>query len=111
MLCLKETQKYILILMFFLIILLPSKIDADEKNINRLLNNQAVVSRQIMCILEKSPCDQLGRQLKAALPEVITRKCRNCSPQQAQSAQKLTSFLQARYPDVWAMLLKKYQNV
>ncbi|EDW61187.1 ejaculatory bulb-specific protein 3 [Drosophila novamexicana] len=111
MLCLKETQKYILILMFFLIIILPSKIDADEKNINRLLNNQAVVSRQIMCILEKSPCDQLGRQLKAALPEVITRKCRNCSPQQAQSAQKLTSFLQARYPDVWAMLLKKYQNV
>lgn len=64
MLCLKETQKYILILMFFLIIILPSKIDADEKNINRLLNNQAVVSRQIMCILEKSPCDQLGRQLK-----------------------------------------------
>lgn len=48
--------------------------------------------------------------LSAALPEVITRKCQNCSPQQAQSAQKLTSFLQARYPDVWAMLLRKYQN-
>lgn len=37
---------------------------ADDKTINRLLNNQAIVSRQIMCVLEKSPCDQLGRQLK-----------------------------------------------
>ncbi|XP_001987083.2 allergen Tha p 1 [Drosophila grimshawi] len=100
-----------MIFIFFFIIIIPSKVDAEERNINKLLNNQAVVSRQIMCILEKSPCDQLGRQLKAALPEVITRKCRNCSPQQAQSAQKLTAFLQARYPDVWAMLIKKYQNV
>lgn len=39
-------------------------VQADDKTINRLLNNQAIVSRQIMCVLEKSPCDQLGRQLK-----------------------------------------------
>uniref|UniRef100_A0A182W787 Uncharacterized protein n=1 Tax=Anopheles minimus TaxID=112268 RepID=A0A182W787_9DIPT len=38
----------------------------DSQNINRLLNNQVIVSRQIMCVLEKSPCDQLGRQLKGA---------------------------------------------
>lgn len=51
-------------LLLFLLVLLFQKVDSDEKNINKLLNNQAVVSRQIMCILEKSPCDQLGRQLK-----------------------------------------------
>lgn len=39
-------------------------VQADDKNITRLLNNQVIVSRQIMCVLEKSPCDQLGRQLK-----------------------------------------------
>ncbi|XP_063701543.1 uncharacterized protein LOC134831677 [Culicoides brevitarsis] len=83
----------------------------DNHNINRLLNNQVIVSRQIMCVLEKSPCDNLGRQLKAALPEVILRNCRNCSPQQAQNAQKLTNFLQTRYPDVWAMLIRKYRGV
>ncbi|XP_055594490.1 putative odorant-binding protein A10 [Uranotaenia lowii] len=83
----------------------------DSQNINRLLNNQVIVSRQIMCVLEKSPCDQLGRQLKAALPEVIQRNCRNCSPQQAQNAQKLTNFLQTRYPEVWAMLIRKYGAV
>lgn len=36
----------------------------DDKNITRLLNNAAVVNKQIMCVLEKSPCDQLGQQLK-----------------------------------------------
>lgn len=54
---------------FLLVILLSSThtnigVRADDKTINRLLNNQAIVSRQIMCVLEKSPCDQLGRQLK-----------------------------------------------
>lgn len=36
----------------------------DSRNITKLLNNQVLVSKQIMCVLEKSPCDQLGRQLK-----------------------------------------------
>lgn len=40
---------------------------ADDKNITRLLNNQVIVSRQIMCVLDKSPCDQLGRQLKGKI--------------------------------------------
>lgn len=39
-------------------------IHSDDKNIAKLLNNQVIVSRQIMCVLDKSPCDQLGRQLK-----------------------------------------------
>lgn len=46
-------------------------IRCDEKNINKLLNNQVIVSRQIMCVLEKSPCDQLGRQLKGKQSSAI----------------------------------------
>lgn len=41
-----------------------SAIHSDDKNIAKLLNNQVIVSRQILCVLDKSPCDQLGRQLK-----------------------------------------------
>ncbi|XP_053676765.1 putative odorant-binding protein A10 [Anopheles nili] len=100
------------IVLMAMLIVCPQPVAAnDSQNINRLLNNQVIVSRQIMCVLEKSPCDQLGRQLKAALPEVIQRNCRNCSPQQAQNAQKLTNFLQTRYPEVWAMLIRKYGAV
>lgn len=57
----------------FIILLFNTGIDygvrADDKTLNRLLNNQAIVSRQIMCVLEKSPCDQLGRQLKSESTE------------------------------------------
>lgn len=59
----KHLKKQYLLLLFLLVLLFQT-VESDEKNINKLLNNQAVVSRQIMCILEKSPCDQLGRQLK-----------------------------------------------
>lgn len=59
----KHLKKQYLFLLFLLVLLFQT-VESDEKNINKLLNNQAVVSRQIMCILEKSPCDQLGRQLK-----------------------------------------------
>lgn len=54
---------------FFLFVLLLNiqnncGVQADDKNLTRLLNNQVIVTKQIMCVLEKSPCDQLGRQLK-----------------------------------------------
>lgn len=54
------------VVMSFMIYLICAAVvvNCDEKNINKLLNNQVIVSRQIMCVLEKSPCDQLGRQLK-----------------------------------------------
>lgn len=54
--------------LFFIVSLFNAQnncaVRADDKNITRLLNNQVIVSRQIMCVLDKSPCDQLGRQLK-----------------------------------------------
>ncbi|XP_073847771.1 allergen Tha p 1 [Musca autumnalis] len=106
----KPMMRHVLLSFVICLICAAAVVHGDEKNINKLLNNQVIVSRQIMCVLEKSPCDQLGRQLKAALPEVIVRNCRNCSPQQAQNAQKLTTFLQTKYPDVWAMLLRKYKT-
>jgi len=65
MLLLNKNRVISLVVNFiFLIILISSSVQADERNINKLLNNQVVVSRQIMCILGKSECDQLGLQLK-----------------------------------------------
>uniref|UniRef100_A0A182JNZ9 Uncharacterized protein n=1 Tax=Anopheles christyi TaxID=43041 RepID=A0A182JNZ9_9DIPT len=55
------------IVVMAIVIVGPQSVAAnDSQNINRLLNNQVIVSRQIMCVLEKSPCDQLGRQLKGS---------------------------------------------
>lgn len=50
---------------------LSGRVECDDKNITRFLNNQAFVSKQIMCVLEKSPCDQLGLQLKGIYKDSI----------------------------------------
>ncbi|KAJ6642809.1 hypothetical protein Bhyg_07763 [Pseudolycoriella hygida] len=51
------------------------------------------------------------RMSSTPTPPVAWNLVRNCSPTQAQNAQKLTNFLQTRYPDVWAMLIRKYRGV
>lgn len=72
--------------MFFVVVLMfmlncdRGGVQADDKNITRLLNNQVIVSRQIMCVLEKSPCDQLGRQLKG-MSVLYSRTCHVISVQ------------------------------
>lgn len=61
---------------FLLLVIYTCKTDSDDKNINKLLNNQVIVSRQIMCVLEKSPCDQLGRQLKGEITSSFGFYCK-----------------------------------
>jgi len=76
MLFLNKNRVLSLVLNFiFLVLLISSSVQADERNINKLLNNQVVVSRQIMCILGKSDCDSLGLQLKGNKKYTISRFC------------------------------------
>ena len=63
----KNVRKIMILSAFVLLLLCDDVSGNDSQNINRLLNNQVIVSRQIMCVLEKSPCDQLGRQLKGKI--------------------------------------------
>lgn len=56
-----KINKFI-VLVFFAFVMRANA--QDSQNINKLLNNQVIVSKQIMCVLEKSPCDNLGMQLK-----------------------------------------------
>lgn len=57
----------VMLVMCVMLTNLSGTVECNDKNITRLLNNQAVVSKQIMCVLEKSPCDQLGLQLKGRI--------------------------------------------
>lgn len=56
-----KINKFMVLLIFAFVLRANAQ---DSQNINKLLNNQVIVSKQIMCVLEKSPCDSLGMQLK-----------------------------------------------
>ncbi|GJQ80144.1 hypothetical protein Trydic_g23723 [Trypoxylus dichotomus] len=66
------------------------------------------VERQLLCALDRAPCDDLGNQIKAILPEIIARRCRNCSPSQITYANSISKYIQQNYPQAWGALLEKY---
>lgn len=46
------------------LLLCPLVSGQTNSEITRLLGNQQIVGKQIMCVLDKGPCDQIGNQLK-----------------------------------------------
>ncbi|KAF7284414.1 allergen Tha p 1 [Rhynchophorus ferrugineus] len=72
------------------------------------LSNNVYVERQLLCALDKGPCDVLGRQIKNALPEIIGKNCKSCDNKQIANAKRIARFVQTKYPDVWNALVEKY---
>ncbi|XP_049766343.1 ejaculatory bulb-specific protein 3-like [Schistocerca cancellata] len=79
-----------------------------QDDISPLLHNKELVQAQINCVLHNGHCDKLGIKLKKAIPEVITNKCRKCSPRQKANAEKLKNFLLKHHPGVWEAVIRKY---
>ncbi|XP_066263146.1 allergen Tha p 1 [Euwallacea similis] len=76
---------------------------------SQLLNgNNGYVEKQLMCALDRAPCDNLGRQIKDALPEIIGKNCQSCDSKQYANAKRIARFVQNKYPDVWNDLVRKY---
>ncbi|KAJ3647305.1 hypothetical protein Zmor_019189 [Zophobas morio] len=66
------------------------------------------IEKQLLCALDKAPCDALGRQIKGALPEIIGKNCAACDARQVANARRIARYVQAKYPDVWNALVEKY---
>ncbi|CAG9860431.1 unnamed protein product [Phyllotreta striolata] len=74
------------------------------------LTGRNYMERQLLCALEKGPCDVLGNQIKGALPEIIGNNCRACDPKQRSNARKMANVIRERYPEVWNALVEKYSR-
>ncbi|CAH1111211.1 unnamed protein product [Psylliodes chrysocephalus] len=74
------------------------------------LTGRNYMEKQLLCALEKGPCDVLGSQIKGALPEIIGNNCRACDPKQKSNARRMANIIRERYPEVWDALVKKYSN-
>ncbi|XP_044745935.1 allergen Tha p 1-like [Coccinella septempunctata] len=72
------------------------------------LGGNTYVDKQLLCALDKGPCDRLGRQVKDSLPEIIGNQCQNCTPQQLANARRIAAYVQSKYPYVWNELVDKY---
>ncbi|KAJ8925784.1 hypothetical protein NQ315_009634 [Exocentrus adspersus] len=81
---------------------------AVEVQGQRGLTGNNYVEKQLLCALDKAPCDNLGRQIKDALPEIIGNNCKSCDSKQVANARRIARFVQTKYPDVWNALVTKY---
>ncbi|ENN78076.1 allergen Tha p 1 [Dendroctonus ponderosae] len=76
----------------------------------QILNGNVYVEKQLLCALDRAPCDNLGRQIKDALPEIIGKNCKACDNKQLSNAKRIARFVQNKYPNVWNDLVRKYGN-
>ncbi|KAL1493682.1 hypothetical protein ABEB36_009377 [Hypothenemus hampei] len=74
----------------------------------QVLNGNVYVEKQLLCALDRAPCDNLGKQIKDALPEIIGKNCKSCDQKQYANAKRIARFVQNKYPDVWNDLVRKY---
>lgn len=91
---------------FVLILVLAST--ALAQDISLLLQNRDLVNREIGCVLQRNPCDVIGKQIKGLLPEALHNGCGRCTPQQAANAKKLMSFMRQNFPNEWRSILQIY---
>ncbi|XP_012256273.2 ejaculatory bulb-specific protein 3-like [Athalia rosae] len=80
----------------------------QQGSIEELLADTPLVRRQIACLLNEGPCDDLGRSAKVSLKEVLINNCARCQPQQRANAAKVVQFVSKNYPKEWARLVKLY---
>nr|AIX97044.1 chemosensory protein 4 [Monochamus alternatus] len=93
---------------YAVVTLVLSLVIAVEVQGQRGLTGNNYVERQLLCALDKAPCDNLGRQIKDALPEIIGNNCKSCDQKQMANAKRIARFVQNKYPDVWNALITKY---
>nr|CAD7458453.1 unnamed protein product [Timema tahoe] len=86
------------------------KANFGNSDISNLLRDRGLVQRQILCVLDQGSCDHIGTMLKTAIPEIVTRNCRSCTPQQAANARKLANFVQSNYPEAWRQIVARYRG-
>ncbi|XP_015595117.1 ejaculatory bulb-specific protein 3 [Cephus cinctus] len=80
----------------------------QAQDITLLLNNRPYVEREISCVLGRGPCDLVGKQIIALLPEALNNNCARCNRQDAANARKLIQFMMYNYPNQWREIVQRY---
>ncbi|XP_063697362.1 ejaculatory bulb-specific protein 3-like [Culicoides brevitarsis] len=80
----------------------------DNVDVDKILNNDRILSNYIKCLLEKGPCTQEGRELKKTLPDAFRSNCDKCTETQRRNARKVIFHLQDKKQKEYAQLVEKY---
>ncbi|KAF5299921.1 hypothetical protein FQR65_LT09316 [Abscondita terminalis] len=72
------------------------------------LTGSNYIEQQLLCALDRGPCDIFGQQIKQALPTIIGQNCANCDRSRVANVERVARFVQRRYPNAWEAIVAKY---
>nr|QBQ83039.1 chemosensory protein [Liposcelis entomophila] len=80
----------------------------DNVDVDRILNNDRILSNYIRCMMDEGPCTQEGRELKKTLPDALSTGCSKCNDRQKGTADRIIRHLMEKRSKDWERLTKKY---
>ncbi|TGZ54810.1 ejaculatory bulb-specific protein 3-like [Temnothorax longispinosus] len=103
-------------LLVLLLVSLVALVVADEKytrkyddvNVDKILQNNRVLTNYIRCLMDEGPCTAEGRELRKTLPDALSNGCDKCNDKQKVMAEKVINHLKAKRSRDWDRLVAKY---
>ncbi|KAL0131060.1 hypothetical protein PUN28_002567 [Cardiocondyla obscurior] len=80
----------------------------DDVNVDKILQNNRVLTNYIRCLMDEGPCTVEGRELKKTLPDALSSGCDKCNDRQKVTAEKVINHLKAKRSKDWDRLVAKY---
>nr|AGG38799.1 chemosensory protein [Aphis gossypii] len=65
----------------------------DNFDVDKVLNNNRILTSYIKCLLDEGNCTNEGRELKRVLPDALKTDCSKCTDVQKDRSEKVIKFL------------------
>ncbi|XP_011706733.1 PREDICTED: ejaculatory bulb-specific protein 3 [Wasmannia auropunctata] len=80
----------------------------DDVNVEKILQNNRVLTNYIRCLMDEGPCTAEGRELRKTLPDALSTGCNRCNDKQKIMAEKGINHLKTKRSREWDRLVAKY---
>ncbi|EFN75779.1 ejaculatory bulb-specific protein 3 [Harpegnathos saltator] len=80
----------------------------DNVDVDRILQNNRVLTNYIRCLMDEGPCTAEGRELRKTLPDALSTGCSKCNDKQKATAENVINHLKMKRSKDWDRLISKY---
>jgi len=80
----------------------------DSIDVDRILNNDRILTQYIRCLMDEGSCTNEGRELKRTLPDALRTGCSKCTDKQKAATDKVIKHVRKHKAREWERLVNKY---
>ncbi|KAI4502067.1 hypothetical protein M0802_002749 [Mischocyttarus mexicanus] len=74
------------------------------------IKDQFFMKKQLNCLLDRAPCDALGKNLKTLIPKLLANNCRECTQSTKNNFVKLRIFMMSNFPADWHAIVEHFSK-